>query len=228
MTGTKHSPARAIAKSLMLVSVAWTGGATDAICYGGLGHVFAANMTGHTVLVALSLSGAAGLSIARSCIALAAFLFGVVVGAWSAKVRGWQPKQNSQLDFGGRDRGRHSDWICRRLVRLCHRAPEGQIAILIGLSGMAMGIQSAAVRSLEAAGHCNDVYHRAIHPTNFSLVQRVSNPTIEDRLPKLNCSVATSRQPIRLGLPIAVLLHLRGWRDCRRDGRSSECQRLHR
>jgi uncharacterized membrane protein YoaK (UPF0700 family) len=52
----------------------------DAVSSLARGHVFTANMTGNIVLLAFALTGAAGLSVSRSSVALIAFPAGAVGG----------------------------------------------------------------------------------------------------------------------------------------------------
>jgi uncharacterized membrane protein YoaK (UPF0700 family) len=136
---------------LTLLLVAWTGGATDAISYAGLGHVFAANMTGHTVLLALSFTGLDGLSPIRGVLALAAYIAGVALG-WVAIAR-----------FCVGDRQRRGLQICMLielglLLLLAIAWPVMEIGVewqrfpMIALAGLAMGVQSAGVLSLGMPG----------------------------------------------------------------------------
>jgi uncharacterized membrane protein YoaK (UPF0700 family) len=55
-------------------------GLIDAVSYLGLGHVFTANMTGNVIFVGFALGGAAGMSVVRPLVALAAFGAGSVFG----------------------------------------------------------------------------------------------------------------------------------------------------
>ncbi len=62
--------------------ISWVAGSIDALSFLGLGHVFTANMTGNTILLALAISGqVAGLSVIRSSIALIGFASGALFGA---------------------------------------------------------------------------------------------------------------------------------------------------
>ncbi len=56
-------------------------GLVDAASYLGLGHVFAANMTGNIVLLGFGIAGAKGLPVLAPLIALGAFLAGAGSGA---------------------------------------------------------------------------------------------------------------------------------------------------
>ena len=52
----------------------------DAASYLGLGHVFAANMTGNVVLLGFGIAGAGGLPVVAPIVSLAAFLLGARLG----------------------------------------------------------------------------------------------------------------------------------------------------
>ncbi|MER5640587.1 YoaK family protein [Kitasatospora sp. NPDC002227] len=78
---------------LSLFALTVVSGLIDAVSYLGLGHVFAANMTGNVVVVGFALAGAPGFSVLGSTVALAAFLLGAglagrVAGPRSASGRG--------------------------------------------------------------------------------------------------------------------------------------------
>jgi uncharacterized membrane protein YoaK (UPF0700 family) len=124
-------------------------GLVDAASFLGLGRVFTANMTGNVVLLAFAAAGAPFLSMARSGTALGAFLVGAVVGGRMA----------SRLEGPGRRR-----WIIIAtaveggLVALAAVSTLGRGADLmksvgtlyacIALTGLAMGVRNAVIRSL--------------------------------------------------------------------------------
>ncbi|WP_035956645.1 YoaK family protein [Kitasatospora sp. NRRL B-11411] len=66
--------------ALALYGLTVVSGLIDAVSYLGLGHVFAANMTGNVVVVGFALAGAPGFSILGSITSLAAFLLGAALG----------------------------------------------------------------------------------------------------------------------------------------------------
>jgi uncharacterized membrane protein YoaK (UPF0700 family) len=65
--------------ALTLLSLTFTTGVVDAVSYLGLGHVFAANMTGNVVLLGFGLAGAGHLPVLAPIVSLAAFLVGAAV-----------------------------------------------------------------------------------------------------------------------------------------------------
>jgi uncharacterized membrane protein YoaK (UPF0700 family) len=64
----------------VLLALTVLSGLVDAVCYLGLGHVFAANMTGNVVLLGFAAAGAKGFSVTASLTSLAVFLIGAVFG----------------------------------------------------------------------------------------------------------------------------------------------------
>ncbi len=73
-----HSLRHPLVRGLLVLT--FTTGLVDAVSYLGLGHVFAANMTGNVVLLGFGVAGAGGLPVLSPLIALAAFLAGAVAG----------------------------------------------------------------------------------------------------------------------------------------------------
>jgi uncharacterized membrane protein YoaK (UPF0700 family) len=68
-----------LTRTLLLLT--FTTGLVDAASYLGLGHVFAANMTGNIVLLGFGLAGARGLPVVAPLVSLGAFLAGAGSGA---------------------------------------------------------------------------------------------------------------------------------------------------
>ena len=63
-----------------LIGLTVVTGLVDAISFLGLGHIFTANMTGNIIFLGFAVSGAPGISAARSIAALCAFAAGSVCG----------------------------------------------------------------------------------------------------------------------------------------------------
>src|ERR1700760_4313445 len=82
------------ATMIALIALTFTTGIIDAVSFISLGHVFTANMTGNIVLLGFAVGGATGVSAARSCASLLAFMAGAL--------------------FGGMINVRHSDWTQMR------------------------------------------------------------------------------------------------------------------
>jgi uncharacterized membrane protein YoaK (UPF0700 family) len=67
-----------LTRALLLLT--FSTGLVDAASYLGLGHVFAANMTGNVVLLGFGIAGAGGLPVVAPIVSLCAFLLGAGVG----------------------------------------------------------------------------------------------------------------------------------------------------
>jgi uncharacterized membrane protein YoaK (UPF0700 family) len=65
--------------ALTMLGLTFTTGVVDAVSYLGLGHVFAANMTGNVVLLGFGLAGAGHLPVVAPIVSLAAFLVGAAL-----------------------------------------------------------------------------------------------------------------------------------------------------
>jgi uncharacterized membrane protein YoaK (UPF0700 family) len=139
--------------SLVLL-LAWTAGSVDAIGYLGLNHVFTANMTGNTVLLGLTLGQGHGFAAIPNVLALLGFGMGVALGAAIVESGGkpgeWNRRVTGAIFLEG--------IMLTAFTVLWHAAPGGAarssavLYLLIALSALAMGIQSAAVRRLNLPG----------------------------------------------------------------------------
>lgn len=137
-------------RDVLLVALTVSAGAVDTISFVALGEVFTANMTGNVVLLGIAVGrGASGLGPG---VALAGYALGVLATALAL----------------GRDRVR-SRWTVRVTAVIAAETvlqagflagwlrsggePSGALLfVLIALSGVAMGLQSAGVRALAASG----------------------------------------------------------------------------
>ena len=136
----------------MLLMLTWAAGTVDAISYLGLGRVFTAMMTGNTVLLALAVSEGESMAVMRSVLALAGFSAGAAAGAlivMDSDERGeWPSAVTHALAFEGLLLGVFAVvWYSTQMART-----TGITNILIVLSGLAMGIQAAAVRHVRVPG----------------------------------------------------------------------------
>jgi len=136
----------------MLCLLAWAAGIVDAVSYLGLGRVFTAMMTGNTVLLALAIGQGEGMAVLRSAIALAAFSVGaatsaVIVSRGSSSDE-WPPSVTAAFAVEA--------LILAGFTTVWHLAggalTSGTTNLLIALSGLAMGVQAAAVRHLGIPG----------------------------------------------------------------------------
>jgi len=180
-------------RNARLLLLTWAAGSVDAISYLGLDHVFAAMMTGNTVLLGLAIAEAHILAALRSILALGGFSLGVAIGAWVA----------------GRDQ-KQGDWpsAVTRAIALEEiilglfavtwhltsppRSPSVVYALIVLLS-LAMGIQSAAVQRLGVTG----VMTTYITGTLTSLVVGIVG-----RLRSTDVQSATARPDGKSGVPV--------------------------
>ena len=158
MSSSSSSPSYPSYAEPVLLALTVVTGLVDAVSYLALGRVFTANMTGNVVLLGFAAAGAQELSVSRSGTALAAFLLGAVVG--------------------GRMAGRTSVGVWHRWTSLAFGAEAGlfltAMAVAIGepigfandptrlytiivLTGLAMGMRNATVRSLAVPDHTTTV-----------------------------------------------------------------------
>jgi uncharacterized membrane protein YoaK (UPF0700 family) len=140
-------------RDVLLVALAVASGAVDAISYFGLGKIFSAFMTGNIVFVGFRIANLKEPHVLHGIIALSMFAVGAYVGlritALHSQESGWWPRRVSNL---------------LALVAIAEAVflvvwsataghPSDEIAdVLIFLFSLAMGIQTAAVRSLGVQG----------------------------------------------------------------------------
>ena len=137
----------------MLLVLTCAAGLVDAISYLEMGHVFTAMMTGNTVLLALAIGQGEVMAALRSTLALLTFSVGAAGGAMllrRGRARGeWPPIVTATLTLEAVALGVFAVmWHVKGPM-----APTGVLTVvLIALSGLAMGIQAAAVRHLGVPG----------------------------------------------------------------------------
>jgi uncharacterized membrane protein YoaK (UPF0700 family) len=127
-------------------------GIVDAVSFLALGHVFTANMTGNVVFLGFAASGAAGVSVVRSCIALMAFLLGAAAGGRMAFQLTSHPAHHWASRAFGVDAGL---LLAGAGIALGLRSSAGEDSVplfaVIMLTAIAMGFRNATVRRLAIA-----------------------------------------------------------------------------
>jgi uncharacterized membrane protein YoaK (UPF0700 family) len=152
-------------KGIALTTLAFAAGCIDAVSYLALGHVFTANMTGNTVLLGIAAIDGSGGRLARSACALVGFCVGV---ALAARVLGRGEDDRAAEPAGATQRSASTRPACGRsalvlagelaalaalpIVAATTSESPTRVYLLIGLSGMAMGAQSATVRAAGVRG----------------------------------------------------------------------------
>lgn len=143
------TPSRLDALPVILVILTATTGLLDAVSVLALGRVFTANMTGNVVFFGFAAVGASEFSVARSSIALIAFLAGAVVGG-RFMVR---TTPDSQLRMAISGLGIEiALLIAATVTAINYSGMQSQHVIklyaLIILTALAMGVRNATVRKL--------------------------------------------------------------------------------
>jgi uncharacterized membrane protein YoaK (UPF0700 family) len=138
-------------RDLLLIVLTVSSGAVDAISYLGLERTFSAFMTGNLVFLGLGLVHGAAPEILPVVVALSAFAIGSYLGTRITD------SQESSLWPGGVSRALALTAILQLLFLIIWAQAAGQpgdmrVNALLALSGLAMGLQTAAVRSLEVKG----------------------------------------------------------------------------
>lgn len=136
----------------LLTLLAFGAGAVDAISYLGLGRVFTANMTGNLVLLGLSASRSEGAATLRAAVSLMTFVAGVFaatrIAGRAPKAPSWTSRVTVALAL---------EVACQATLLASWAATSGRPGatlegFLVGLSALAMGLQSGAVRALGIDG----------------------------------------------------------------------------
>jgi len=136
---------------VLLLLLAATAGGMDAISY-LLAHVFPANMTGNTVVLGLYLAHGDFAATQRAAIVLGGYLLGAAAGMLLTG-----PGHTERVWTAGVTRAVAAEAVVLGLIDgLRHVAgptpDDATVHALIALSGVAMGMQSAAVLHLDVRG----------------------------------------------------------------------------
>jgi uncharacterized membrane protein YoaK (UPF0700 family) len=140
-------------RDLLLVALTVASGAVDAISYFALGKIFSAFMTGNIVFLGFGIAELEGPDVVPVLVALAMYAVGVYLGLRFAARRSyesglWPPAMTVLL---GLVAIAETFFLVGWLATASH--PSAAVAhVLIGLLSIAMGIQTAAVRSLGVQG----------------------------------------------------------------------------
>ena len=142
----------------VLLALTVVTGLVDAVSYLALGRVFTANMTGNVVLLGFAAAGAQELSVLRSGAALGAFLIGAVVGGrMSRPIRLGVWHRWTSFAFGVEGA------LFLTAMAVAIGQPSGfpnnasSLYTIIVLTGVAMGMRNATVRSLAVPDHTTTV-----------------------------------------------------------------------
>ncbi len=136
----------------LLVALTFSSGAIDAISFIALGKVFTAFMTGNLVFLGLRAAGSPGPDVLTVVTSLAAFAVGVFTSTRiTGAARGsgmWRSEVTGALGLV----------VCAQAalatgwIAVSGQPSGGMLDLLVGLSALAMGLQSGAVLSLGVTG----------------------------------------------------------------------------
>jgi uncharacterized membrane protein YoaK (UPF0700 family) len=155
MTSTLRADTQAVktrVRDLVLLALTFSSGAADAISFLALGGVFSAFMTGNVAFLGLRVAGARSPDAWAILTAMAAFAVGVYLSARIVKRSEgscvWPKHVTVALGFS---------LIPHLLFVAVWSATGGEppldaIRVLLGFWGLAMGMQSAAIRRLHVEG----------------------------------------------------------------------------
>jgi uncharacterized membrane protein YoaK (UPF0700 family) len=129
-----------------LLALTFTTGFVDGVSYLGLGHVFAANMTGNIVLLGFGIAGGYGLPVLSPIVAAVAFL----VGAGAGGVLAMKTSDRHPVHAGAALAIEVALLIATTIVAaLSHpKATTAAGDVVIALLALAMGVRNATVRKL--------------------------------------------------------------------------------
>ncbi|HZN84453.1 MAG TPA: YoaK family protein [Mycobacterium sp.] len=150
---TAGSQDRQSVRDLLLVALTVASGAVDAISYFGLGKIFSAFMTGNLVFLGFGIAEIEGPDVVPVIVALSMFTVGAYFGLRFTTLRSnesglWSPAVTVLLVLVA---VAEASFLVAWLSTAEHPS-TGIVDVLIALFSLAMGIQTAAVRSLGVQG----------------------------------------------------------------------------
>jgi uncharacterized membrane protein YoaK (UPF0700 family) len=144
MRRARSGPAAVPDRDLLLILLTVSSGAVDAISFLALGKVFTAFMTGNLVFLGIGIGGPGGPRLAGPLVSLAAFAVGVLL---AGAVTGTRRTSRALALAAGFEAAFLLVWGSVSGV-----PGEIDLDLLIGLSAVAMGLQSGAVSTLGVRG----------------------------------------------------------------------------
>jgi uncharacterized membrane protein YoaK (UPF0700 family)/predicted MFS family arabinose efflux permease len=150
VTEDRHSGV--LVRNRLLLLLTFASGSVDAICFLGLGKVFTAFMTGNFIFLGLRIGGAPGPRVVSVLVALGAFAAGVGLATLLLGSRRssdvWPRSVTRVLCISVTA---HVGFVALWLAVSGHPSLTPQVCLL-GISALAMGVQTAAVFSLGIQG----------------------------------------------------------------------------
>jgi uncharacterized membrane protein YoaK (UPF0700 family) len=143
-TPAKGSLRHPLTRTLLVLT--FSTGLVDGASYLGLGHVFAANMTGNIVLLGFGIAGAGGLPVVAPIVSLVGFLVGAGIGG--AAGRRWAEQHRRHLAFALVIEG--GMLLAATIVAAAVSVRAGAFSgdLVIALLATGMGARNATVKAL--------------------------------------------------------------------------------
>jgi uncharacterized membrane protein YoaK (UPF0700 family) len=132
--------------SRALLVLTFTTGLVDAVCYLGIGHVFAANMTGNIVFLGFGVAGSGGLPVVAPLVSLAAFLGGAGAGGVLASRLAERHPRHLRIALAGEVALIGAATVVAAATHVRPNAVSGDA--VIALLAAAMGMRNATVRRI--------------------------------------------------------------------------------
>jgi uncharacterized membrane protein YoaK (UPF0700 family) len=164
---------------LVVLLLTWAAGTSDALCFLRL-HVFPANMTGNTMLLGLAIGRGEFETALRSAVALAGFLLGVAAGTLivgrAGERGGWSPAVTRVVML---------EWGLLALLGVTWSVAgleprEAVVHVLVVLSSLAMGMQSAAVFHVRIPGVATTYITGTLTSLMVGLVGRLRQAAVKE------------------------------------------------
>ena len=158
-------------RDVLLSALTVSSGAVDAISFLALGKVFSAFMTGNIAFLGLRIAGAGGPGVVAIVVSMAAFAVGVYLSTRIVKATAgastWPQRVTVEL---GLSLIPHAVFVAIWIAS--NAQPSNDVAhVLLGAWALAMGMQSAAVRTL----HVDGVFTTAATATIIYLAGDLTN-----------------------------------------------------
>jgi uncharacterized membrane protein YoaK (UPF0700 family) len=134
----------ALTRALLVLT--FTTGLVDATTYLGLGHVFAANMTGNIILLGFGIAGAGGLPVVSPIVSLAGFLVGAGLGGRLDRRLANRSDRGFRVVLALETAVMAAAAVIAAVVQL--RAGHASGDLVIALLALGMGLRNATARAL--------------------------------------------------------------------------------
>lgn len=169
-TGVRHAP---------LLTLSCAAGCIDAISYLQLGNVFTANMTGHAVFLGIAVVEGKTLTTLYALLAIIGFVCGAAWGGWFTA---YSPR-DGQWSWPVTRVLIHESVVLAALALIWAAIalqPAALVPFAIAASAFAMGLQSAAMRSLNISGVATTYITGTLTSLACAAAERIRKSRVEN------------------------------------------------